>query len=1117
MFEHPEDLMISRGPVWHGTALVWKKSLDKYIIKMPVICERFCSVKFTIPETNTSTILYSTYLPTSGNDDHFLEIIETLNFHILQNKSDEDSLIIGIDSNTSSKSTKRRIENIDSFIKFHKLDTIISSLEPTFHHNNQSSESQIDHIYHCSCDALSLRFKDHICLKYDPTNLSSHDVLVAEITVHYPKLLKSTSDHSSTYTPFQITKLDWSKTEIDDYQQDTAAMLENLLETYSETELIPELCEMFSKVFVMSAEKHFGLKSIMKTHNKDNHKRFPFFSPEFRQAHKDLKDASVRWRKAGRPAEMEHPAKALVCESRRRLQAIRRAEEHFKSVNLYDELMSTFSENINTLSSKLRKYKGEKYSYKEIKCIDTLAGQYLNQNVLEGFAANTEILCGSNDQKALKYDNKLHSRVVHDNMIIFDITSHEKEKIPHIDLKQLKEILFKKLKPNKACDIFMLTVEHLRNAGDDSLVILVKLLNYIIDNINHLSSPQLNTSIASIIHKGKGKPTSHHKSYRLVRVTPLIGRIIDEHLRPKLVSLVKPIQNSNQYGFTEKVSYLMGALQRHEVEKFCIDSKTTFMGCSLDGDSAFEVVDREIQMHELYFAGERGSYWQASHYSYQNSLTRIKHDGNLSRNISEKLGVKQGRNMSSDHYKLYIAPLLKTLDDASLGVQIGPVNVSVSGVADDVYLMSDNQTKLQCLIDIASKYGHMYRIEYGAGKTKITIIGSRIDSQYYSDIQPWKMNGETINVVENNEHLGQIVSGHLQEQKNIDLRIAKSRNCLFSLLGIGFSSKCLLSPALKLHIYKTYVCPILLSGLSTFSLRTTQIEPMAIFQRKVLKSILRLSSTAPTPAIHFLTGDLPIQAKIHKDAFSLFYSVWRNPDSKIYEIVKHILKTSPDNIRTWAVHIRHLCSQYGLEDPLQYLSRDPPSRESWKELIMTKIACYHENHLRSMARTNSLMTFFNVNLLSLRGKYHPALADLNTSWDVAKARSHLKFISGNYLTYQIKAEQSGGSPRCRICESGHPETIEHIIISCKTLDSYRKGILIEFQQLCKSTRNNLNFDLFLEDETSLCQFIIDPTSMNLTNRVSLSDPLVQQFFKLSRDICHTLDKARMEMLKKMKN
>ena len=65
--------------------------------------------------------------------------------------------------------------------------------------------------------------------------------------------------------------------------------------------------------------------------------------------------------------------------------------------------------------------------------------------------------------------------------------------------------------------------------------------------------------------------------------------------------------------------------------------------------------------------------------------------------------MKQGRNKSSDHYKIYIAPLLDTLDDADLGVWVGPVNVAVSGVADDVYIMSDNQTKLQSLLDIAEK------------------------------------------------------------------------------------------------------------------------------------------------------------------------------------------------------------------------------------------------------------------------------------------------------------------------------------------------------------------------------------------------------------------------------
>ena len=178
-----------------------------------------------------------------------------------------------------------------------------------------------------------------------------------------------------------------------------------------------------------------------------------------------------------------------------------------------------------------------------------------------------------------------------------------------------------------------------------------------------------------------------------MRVTPLFGRLIDEYMRPALVKIVRPMQNCNQYGFTETVSYLMGAVQRHEVEKHCIDMKKTFFGCSLDGYSAFEVVDRNIQTRELYCAGEKGQYWQASQYSYQNSLTCIKMNGKLSRSINEKFGVKQGRNKSSDHYKVYIAPLLDTLGSANLGVWIGSINVSVSGVADDVYPMTDNKTK----------------------------------------------------------------------------------------------------------------------------------------------------------------------------------------------------------------------------------------------------------------------------------------------------------------------------------------------------------------------------------------------------------------------------------------
>ena len=58
---------------------------------------------------------------------------------------------------------------------------------------------------------------------------------------------------------------------------------------------------------------------------------------------------------------------------------------------------------------------------------------------------------------------------IEDIMIIFDITAESNVTIPPMKINDLKRILFIKLKLNKACDVYMLTVEHLRCAGDESL------------------------------------------------------------------------------------------------------------------------------------------------------------------------------------------------------------------------------------------------------------------------------------------------------------------------------------------------------------------------------------------------------------------------------------------------------------------------------------------------------------------------------------------------------------------------------------------------------------------------------------------------------------------------
>ena len=124
------------------------------------------------------------------------------------------------------------------------------------------------------------------------------------------------------------------------------------------------------------------------------------------------------------------------------------------------------------------------------------------------------------------------------------------------------------------------------------------------------------------------------------------------------------------------------------------------------------------------------------------------------------------------------------------------------------------------------------------------------------------------------------ISDVQQEQKNVDLRLRKGRGSLFNLLGSAFAYKCLLSPAVKLHLYQTFDCPILRSGLSTFVLRENTLEYLCIFQRKTLRSILKLSKNATNPALYFLCGDLPIKENFIEMSFLFSTAFGQTPNLK---------------------------------------------------------------------------------------------------------------------------------------------------------------------------------------------------------------------------------------------
>ena len=83
------------------------------------------------------------------------------------------------------------------------------------------------------------------------------------------------------------------------------------------------------------------------------------------------------------------------------------------------------------------------------------------------------------------------------------------------------------------------------------------------------------------------------------------------------------------------------------------------------------------------------------------------------------------------------------------------------------------------LFDIFGHYRRRYRLTFGPEKTEVTVTGSKVDMNYYKDISLWTLNGQSLTVSEDNNHLGLVVSGIDEEIKNVDKNIIAARKALF--------------------------------------------------------------------------------------------------------------------------------------------------------------------------------------------------------------------------------------------------------------------------------------------------------------------------------------------------
>ena len=120
-------------------------------------------------------------------------------------------------------------------------------------------------------------------------------------------------------------------------------------------------------------------------------------------------------------------------------------------------------------------------------------------------------------------------------------------------------------------------------------------------------------------------------------------------------------------------------------------------------------------------------------------------------------------------------------------------------------------------------------------------------------------------------------------------------------------------------------------------------------------------------------------------------------------------------------------------------------------------------------------------------------------------------LTGDYLTFEKKSVQSGGSPFCKLCDKSEIESIVHLISKCSALSETRDKITKAFDILLKTAKLKINIYELSSDQFT--QLIIDPTSMNLRTRVNFNHKIVPALFQLSRDFCYAIDRSRVKLSK----
>ena len=500
-----------------------------------------------------------------------------------------------------------------------------------------------------------------------------------------------------------------------------------------------------------------------------------------------------------------------------------------------------------------------------------------------------------------------------------------KEDFSSINLEDENNILNRKASKEEI-DLCILNIKNGKSSGEDkilneyikstkgiSLPIYEKLFNVVFDS-GLLPNAWLEGSITPI-YKNKGD-RKMVQNYRPITILSCLEKVFTAVLNRRLTLFLDTNETllENQAGFRKNYSTTDHIFVLNSLIEILKASKQKLFCAFVDFSQAFDSIWRVGLWRKVLFNSVNGKFFCIIHSMYENIKSCVKLDNPSSSFFASECGVRQGENLSSLLFSLYLNDLESFL--LSGGVESLELEVITQELhiylklllllyADDTVIFSNDKENVQTYLDNFYEYCIMWKLNINFDKTKIVIFNSKSTNKPI-----FKIGASDIQVVDSYKYLGVILSksgSFLTARKHIAEQARKAMHLLFMR-----ANNLDLPLDLQLKLYDNTVLPILTYGSEIWGYENTNI--IERIHTEFLRRISGCRKSTPKYILYAQLGRYPIEITIKQRMINFWVKLLTGKISKLsYNIYLFLLHSNYVNSK-WTLFIKSILNSTGRSD-----------------------------------------------------------------------------------------------------------------------------------------------------------------------------------------------------------